>query len=534
MWSEVLTMGKVSVLDATLRDGGCVIDFNFGNKYIQDILNALEKSEVEYIELGYIDFEGDKSGDRTKYKSENVIYEKILWNKKSNIEYLAMIDYGKYNIESLEECNPKGIDGIRLAFHKRDWEQAILLGKNIMSKGYKLYVQPMITLRYSDKELLELIEYVNKIIPDVSGVYIVDSFDEMRGKDVIRLMHLMDSNLAQTIALGFHSHNNLQLSYANAMSFLSFNTKRDIMLDSCVMGMGKGAGNLNSELLMEHMNIYSDKKYNIKPLLHLIDTVINTLHYEHYWGYAAQFYLSAINQCSPTYAAYYYDKQMLSIEEIAEILGEIPDAKKISFDRKMAEDLYRKRNLKKEIDDSKSVEILMNKFNDKDVLMIAPGKSVIHEEEKIRKLIRKINPIIINLNHIYFKADYIIITRQAVLDGLKRNKTNKIVLSNMRHSMDENLIVLDYQKWTSIIDNETYDSSGIIGFKLMKELKIKKLYIAGFDGYSLDINQNYFDYKMRKPITEKRVIKINNIYHEIIEQLSKEKNLKFVTKSLYQ
>lgn len=527
-------MGKISVLDATLRDGGCVIDFNFGNRYIQNILSTLESSGVEYIEVGYIDSDGDRSGERTKYKNEKVIYEKILDYKKPSIEYVAMIDYGKYNIELLEECNPRGIDGIRLAFHKENWKEAVLLGRNIISKGYKLYIQPMITLRYSDKELLGLIEYVNEMLLDVSGVYIVDSFGEMRGKDVIRLMHLIDRNLYSSIALGFHSHNNLQLSYANAMSFLDFNTNRDIMLDACVMGMGKGAGNLNTELLMEHMNLYYEKNYQIGPLFHLIDTVINSLYYKNYWGYAVQYYLSAINRCSPTYAAYYYNKQMLTIEEIAEILQEIPDSKKISFDRKFAENLYQKRNSKKKIDDSTDITILSEQFVGKDVLIIAPGKSIIHAENTIRKLIKQLNLIVVNLNHTYFDADYMVVTRQTLMEEEKTRGVKKIVLSNTKRNADEYTVMLDYNKWSLIIDDVTYDSSGIIALKLMREFKVRSLYLAGFDGYSLDIRKNYYDYGMCKPITEERVTRINKVYREIINDLKRKINLQFVTKSLYE
>ena len=36
-------MNSIKVLDVTLRDGGCVNDFNFGQEYMDKILFALEK-----------------------------------------------------------------------------------------------------------------------------------------------------------------------------------------------------------------------------------------------------------------------------------------------------------------------------------------------------------------------------------------------------------------------------------------------------------------------------------------------------------
>ena len=48
-------MNNLKVLDVTLRDGGCVIDFNFGQAYMEKILTSQENAGVDIIELGYID-----------------------------------------------------------------------------------------------------------------------------------------------------------------------------------------------------------------------------------------------------------------------------------------------------------------------------------------------------------------------------------------------------------------------------------------------------------------------------------------------
>ena len=288
-------MNSLKVLDVTLRDGGCVNDFNFGQVYMEKILAAQEASGVDVIEMGYIDEKKGSESGRTQYINEKVIPQCILKKKKPGITYVAMMDYGKFNVDNLSKNNGKGIDGIRLAFHKKNMRDMIPLGRKIIDKGYQFYIQPMITLRYSDEELLELIDLVNKELPDASGFYIVDSFGEMRPNDMNRLMNLVDHNLIPSMTLGFHSHNNLQMSYSNACALLQFPTNRNLMLDSSIMGMGKGAGNLNTELLLEHLNLYYGKNYNIAPLLEVMDKVINQLHAEFYWGYAPEYYLSSAN-----------------------------------------------------------------------------------------------------------------------------------------------------------------------------------------------------------------------------------------------
>ena len=84
-------MNSVKVLDVTLRDGGCVIDFNFGQPYMNQILSGVEASGADIIELGYIDsFKGSEQG-RTQYINEQVISEHFLKEKKPGTTYVAMM-----------------------------------------------------------------------------------------------------------------------------------------------------------------------------------------------------------------------------------------------------------------------------------------------------------------------------------------------------------------------------------------------------------------------------------------------------------
>ena len=128
-------MKSISVLDVTLRDGGCVIDFNFGQEYMDQILSAQEQSGVEYIELGYIDQVKGSERGRTQYCNEQVIPQCLLKNKKPGVTYLAMFDYGKFDPEKLLPCDGKGIDGIRVAFHKKDRKNVLPIAKEVLNKG---------------------------------------------------------------------------------------------------------------------------------------------------------------------------------------------------------------------------------------------------------------------------------------------------------------------------------------------------------------------------------------------------------------
>ena len=66
-------MKSIKILDCTLRDGGCVNNFNFGIDYMKQILHSLEAAGVEYIECGYIDEKNGTETGRTQYCSEEAI-----------------------------------------------------------------------------------------------------------------------------------------------------------------------------------------------------------------------------------------------------------------------------------------------------------------------------------------------------------------------------------------------------------------------------------------------------------------------------
>ena len=305
------------------------------------------------------------------------------------------------------------------------------------------------------------------------------------------------------------------------------------MIDCSIMGMGKGAGNLNTELLLEHLNLFYGKKYNIAPLLEVADKVINQLHNEFYWGYAPEYYLSSTNHCTPSYASHFYNKHMLPIDQVGELLSMITEDKKISFDRKYAEELYRLYNETKAVDDSAVIRELSLELCDSNVLLIAPGKSVACFKERILSLVAQDNIISIGLN-IDFGFDYILTTRheaykQAVSEGKK-----VIVPSNISKGGRGTVKIIDYKKWIEI-DEGTHDSSAVMALNILKVCGVKEILLAGFDGFSVNINENYYDDNMRRPVNAEQAKIRNDYYRGLIARIaSSGVKVTFVTPSKYE
>lgn len=331
---------KIKILDCTLRDGGYVNDNNFGNNTIKSIVKGLENARIDIIELGYIKNIKEYKDGKVDYPSFLTPGEKGFFNKDSGLEYTLMLLGEEYNIEHLEDHKQTGIDNIRMTFHRNSIVKAAEYAQIIIEKGYKLYLQPTATMRYTESELFELIDLCNNVIKPY-GFAIVDTFGEMQQEDVIRLTRLFDQNLNEDIVLDFHSHNNLQLSFSNTMAFIvTCSENRSIVVDSSLLGIGRGAGNLCTEIIANELNEKYDGNYDLTKILEIGSNEIEKIKGNHPWGYSLEYYLSAIRKCHPSYTIYYLGLKTLNVSDINNILSMISEEKKANFNKDYAQELY--------------------------------------------------------------------------------------------------------------------------------------------------------------------------------------------------
>jgi len=327
---------SIDLLDCTLRDGGIVLNFDFGAERMRKIKEALEKSGVEYIECGYIDEKKGSPEGRTCFDSETAIEKTLLSSgKKEGVTYLAMIDYGTFDVNKLNPRSETGIDGIRLAFHKEHRDESIEWGKIILSKGYDLFIQPMVSMRYTDEEYRRLIADCNEQLAGAKAFYIVDSFGQMDNMALLHKAEIADQYVSPEMKIGFHAHNNRQMAYSNARAFASHNFSHDIMLDSSVMGMGKGAGNLCTELI-EATLAEEGKVYDTNVIYDMISEYFAPQQKLTPWGYSLDYYLSSLYSCTPSYIKIFTSDSRVTTDILVDLLKNMPDEKRAACDRAFA------------------------------------------------------------------------------------------------------------------------------------------------------------------------------------------------------
>jgi len=518
----------VNILDCTLRDGGYINDWSFKDEHTLKILKALSNSKIDIIECGYLNDKKGLEENSTLFDSidtANKILESLI---QSDSQKVVMINFGDFDIKSLSSKNETLIDGIRLAFHKKDLDEALESSKQIISLGYKLYFQPMITKNYKDIEFLSVIEKINELKP--YAFYIVDSFGSMTLKEFNKYLILAESNLSKNISLGYHSHNNMQLAFSNAISMCSHVQKREIIIDSSIYGIGRGAGNLNTELIADYLNSSHEKSYDTLPLLETIDELLASLMAKNSWGFSPAQFLSASYNCHPNYASYLVNKNTNHIVSIKKILDNLPEENKTSFDKELIEKLYREYILEPKSNIKGELKLSL----DKNILLIASGKSVNEYVELLQSKAKDSNYQLIGLNHKpSIECDYYFFTNQKRYDEFyEKIEVNKIVVTNNIQIKDNVLAVLDFNE-LAFLDNELVINVAISCINFLINSNIKKVSIAGFDGYKE--NTNNYNYDETSIVTDNKTLHEQNIVlSNAINNLKEKISIEFLTPSIFE
>lgn len=525
-------MKQIRVLDCTLRDGGYINDFNFGKGVIDDIICGLSKASIDIIECGFLKSNANDL-DKSLFSSIENISEHII-EKADNSMYVAMIQYGAISIDEISDYDGKSIDGIRLTFHEHEIEPAFVLGKQLLNKGYKVFMQPVGTTSYEDSALIDLIKKVNKLKP--YAFYMVDTLGKMYKNDLLRMFYIVDHNLDQRIALGFHSHNNLQMSFANAQELAQVDTTRNIIIDASILGMGRGAGNLNTELLVQYLNVNQGLKYDVFEIMTLMDQYIKPLSTKYKWGYDAAYYLAAVTDCHPNYASYLLNKQTLQIRDIGTILNGLDIGKRTLFNKSFIDNEYAK-YMNRFVDDSEVCDALKKIIGEKRVLLLAPGKSLGSESARINNLLFDNDCFTVSVNFIPkdIDVDLVFISNMKRFHNVKDLPTNKgikaVVTSNIENP-GNGFWIVNYASYLNE-ENCIIDNAGIMCINLLKKIGVKDFLLAGFDGFSDNIKDNFFEESLYLDAENERTVMVNLAMSDKVEQLRKQVKIEFFAPSSY-
>ena len=251
-------MNPIKHLDCSLRDGGYYNRWDFNEDLIKSYLKTMSIIGIDVVEIGFRGVSKNSYLGPLAYSSDDYL-KQLKINKKIKISVMVnaseILDGNiKKNINNLfSQKKYSPVTFVRLACHFKEISK-IGIACNILGKlGYKVIVNLMQISERTNEE----IKFAAKCLNDnknVSCMYFADSLGSMSPSDVQKVIRILKQNFKREI--GIHTHDNLGKALSNTIAATSSGIN---WIDSTVYGMGRGPGNLKTEIAQ--IEIAKSQKY---------------------------------------------------------------------------------------------------------------------------------------------------------------------------------------------------------------------------------------------------------------------------------
>ena len=520
-------MKKINLIDCTLRDGGYYNNWHFSEKLIQSYFNTMKNLNILNLEVGFITLENDVgitgNIDKNffkKFKIDNKINCGVMINAKEIFNNPKEIC--KYKSNKLFKKIPKKINFIRFACH-HDEILPLLRFLKIKKLNQKIFINIMQISGIPKNQLLKISKISNEL--KINYIYIADSFGCLSQSKTREIIKNIKSQY--NLNVGIHAHDNLGFALKNSTTAIKNGAN---WIDSTVMGMGRGAGNLKTEDIIKFFNFSLEKR---KQLNLFINRYFRELKNKYKWGKNRYYEFAAKNLIHPTY-----------IQEILsnEIYGKSEYDKILSFLKKLNTkkfNPYNLLNLKYFINNNIGQIKGLNKVDlQKNILVVGPSKLINHHKKYCRNLIKDKNNIsILALNKSNFISDKFIDYRltchpQRLYSDISfhlKNKNklilpakflNKKILKNLKnkkkHLINYGIVIKKVIKSPyKVFRNYCHIEKPLVIlylFSLLEKFKVKNIIFVGFKGFTKDNpfqdnTQEYLNFfKKNNPNVKMRIL----------------------------
>ena len=263
----------IKTLDVTLRDGGYRNNFHFNNEDINHIVASLTKTGIDYIEVGYRNGSFKPMDNIGITGNSDNQYLQLV--KQSHPEAQLGVIYHPRNIKEkdIDDMFNIGISLLRCCFDANNIDYTLKLIEKTKQLKMVSCVNFTRVSQLSKNKLLENAALAVQAGADV--VYLADSNGSLLPHEVTNLMYILKNTI--DVELGFHAHNNLNLAIANAIAAIDSGAT---FIDSSLRGMGKGAGNLQTEFWIAYLlKTNKNKNYDLGAAFESVEYLANNLHY---------------------------------------------------------------------------------------------------------------------------------------------------------------------------------------------------------------------------------------------------------------
>jgi 4-hydroxy 2-oxovalerate aldolase len=256
------------LLDATLRDGGYAVDFQFDEGFVGEILAGLDRTPVRLVEVGHgFGFEAERHGLPPGNIGLRTWCE--LASTKLRTSQWGMFAQPAFSrLSTLASLCADGMSFVRVGVEPHRIPQVL----DYLSRAVELCDQVYLNLmKTSDTPAEELPGMLRDVPAGIAGVYVVDSYGTMLPADVDRYVRVVASTAD---VVGFHGHDNLGMANANSLAAAQAGAS---LVDATLNGIGRGAGNASLESLAGILAVQGDDRFGYQELARLAELCRDTL-----------------------------------------------------------------------------------------------------------------------------------------------------------------------------------------------------------------------------------------------------------------
>jgi len=235
----------ISILECTIRDGSYLIDYQFTAEDTYIICTGLERAGFKFIEIGHgTGLRSSAAGKGVAAASDQEYLEAArtaLGGSSAKFGMFFIPGIGK--MEDLDMASRYGMEFVRIGTNVTEIDQAKPYIEHSKSLGMLVSSNLMKSYAVTIDEFVKVAKKADEFGVDI--ITVVDSAGGMFPEEVREyVLRLRDATEKE---IGYHGHNNLQLTIANTLEAIRCGAT---IVDSSLQGMGRSAGNTQTEVLV--------------------------------------------------------------------------------------------------------------------------------------------------------------------------------------------------------------------------------------------------------------------------------------------
>jgi 4-hydroxy 2-oxovalerate aldolase len=242
--AQVPARERVRLTDSTLRDGSHALAHQFTEEQVRAVVHALDRSNVEVIEVSHGDGLGGSSFNYgfSGVDEFDLIAAAVDEARTARIAVLLLPGLG--TIDHLRRARDVGASVARIATHFTEADISV----QHFGAARDLGMETVGFLMRSHRIGPEALAKQARVMVDAGAecVYVVDSAGALVLADAQARVRALVAEIGDQAQVGFHGHQNLSLGVANSVLAVQGGARQ---VDGALCALGAGAGNAPTEVL---------------------------------------------------------------------------------------------------------------------------------------------------------------------------------------------------------------------------------------------------------------------------------------------